>query len=358
MHSYNSLLVTLLATAAAALPASQNNWNASLANSSYGPIPGESRTYVDYNKTAVPFPGNITGAILPTESGPAGPDDLLFQNLLSAEWAIFDFYQQGVDAFDSSSFTKVGKPNTTYDCIMQIRDNEAGHLRIFQDSISATSVKPGACTYDFGFKGNAALWLDLQVSLEVISMAFLTGLVREAKTADTMSALVAIGEVESRHNTWALIDVWNMNPFSGPSDTVFPYANEILDLTRQYIVRGSCPAANPMYPLPRQNLPATTAVVEKEKDLVKFEFTDPYNQPDWYSEQRDRQYYAVYYHGVHNITKPFDTKSNTSAYPTEFDAGEGLIIAVIANEVGAPNLDSVVAGPALIIEQPALYALE
>ncbi|KAK6001531.1 hypothetical protein QM012_002862 [Aureobasidium pullulans] len=352
MYSSSSLLIALLAATTTALPAPQNNLNASLANPNYGPVPGESRTYVDYSKTAAPFPGNITGAILPTETGLAGPDDLLFQNLLSAEWAIFDFYQQGVEAFNVSSFTELGLPNTTYDRVMQIRDNEAGHLRIFQDSISNTSVKPGACTYDYGFNGNASVWLALQVSLEVISMAFLTGLVREATNLDTMSALVAIGEVESRHNTWALIDVWNQNPFSGPSDTVFPYANEILDLTRQYIVPGSCPAANPTYPLPRQNLPATTAVIEKAKGLVEFEFTDPHNQPDWYSEQRDRQYYAVYFHGVHNITKPFDTKTNTSAYPAEFDAGEGLLIAVIANEIDAPTLDSVIAGPALIIEQP------
>ncbi|CAD0112674.1 unnamed protein product [Aureobasidium uvarum] len=353
MHTSSSLIVSLLTTAAAALPAPQNNLNASLADPNYGPIPGESRTYVDYNKTAAPFPGNITGAILPTESGPAGPDDLLFQNLLSAEWAIFDFYQQGVETFNSSSFTEFRLPNTTYDRVMQIRDNEAGHLRIFQDSISPTSVKPGSCTYDYGFNGNASVWLALQVSLEVISMAFLTGLVREATTTGTMSALVAISEVESRHNTWALIDVWNTNPFSGPADTVFPYANEILDLTRQYIVPGSCPAANPSYPSPTQKLPAATAIIEKAEGLIQIQFTDPHNQPDWYSEQRDRQYYAVYFHGVHNITMPFDTKTNTSAYPMDFDAGEGIIVAVIANEVGAPTLDSVVAGPALIIEQPA-----
>lgn len=353
MITSSSLLLSgMLAIGAIALPAPQNNLNTSLANSSYGPVPGESRTYVDYNETAAPFPGNNTAAILPTESGPAGPDDLLFQNLLSAEWAIFDFYQQGVEAFNSSSFTELGLPNTTYDRVTQIRDNEAGHLRIFQDSISATSVKPGACVYDYGFNGNASVWLALQVSLEVISMAFLTGLVREAQTQDTTSALVAIGEVESRHNTWALIDVWNQNPFSGPADTVFPYANEILDLTVQYIVPGSCPIANPSYPLPRQNLPAATAVYEEAKEVVEIVFTDPHNQPDWYSQQRDRPYYAVYFHGVHNITKPFDTKTNTSAYPTEFDAGEGLIIAVIANEIGAPTLDSVVAGPAIILEQP------
>ncbi|THY65345.1 hypothetical protein D6C97_02444 [Aureobasidium pullulans] len=285
-----------------ALPTREDNSNVSLSDPNYGPIPGESRTYVDYGQTAAPFPGNITGAAIPTETGHPGPDDLLFQNLLSA--------------------------------------------------ISATSVKPGPCTYDYGFN-NASTWLALQVVLELSSMAFLTGLVREAELKDTMSALVAIAEVESRHNTWALIDIFNTNPFSGPADTVFPYANEILDLTNRYMVPGSCPAANPVYPSPRQELPATTAVVEKAKGIVEFEFTDAGNQPDWYWQQKDRQYYAVYFHGVHNMTMPFDTKTNQSAHPTMFDAGEGMIVAVIANEVGAPSLNSVVAGPALIIEQPS-----
>lgn len=351
MHA-SSLCLAFAAIGTMALPTREDNSNVSLSDPNYGPIPGESRTYVDYNQTAAPFPGSITGAAIPTETGPPGPDDLLFQNLLSAEWAIFNFYQQGVEAFNQSSFTNLGLPHMTYDRVINIRDNEAGHLRIFQDSISATSVKPGPCTYNYGFN-NASTWLALQVVLELSSMAFLTGLVREAELKDTMSALVAIAEVESRHNTWALIDIFNTNPFSGPADTVFPYANEILDLTNRYIVPGSCPAANPVYPSPRQKLPATTAVVEKAKGIVEFEFTDAGNQPDWYWQQKDRQYYAVYFHGVHNITMPFDTKTNQSAYPTMFDAGKGMIVAVIANEVGAPSLDSVVAGPALIIEQPS-----
>ncbi|THW93549.1 hypothetical protein D6D15_02338 [Aureobasidium pullulans] len=317
MHA-SSLCLGFAAIGTMALPTREDNSNVSLSDPNYGPIPGESRTYVDYGQTAAPFPGNITG----------------------------------VEAFNQSSFTNLGLPTMTYDRVINIRDNEAGHLRIFQDSISATSVKPGPCTYDYGFN-NASTWLALQVVLELSSMAFLTGLVREAELKDTMSALVAIAEVESRHNTWALIDIFNTNPFSGPADTVFPYANEILDLTNRYIVPGSCPAANPVYPSPRQKLPATTAVVEKAKGIVEFEFTDAGNQPDWYWQQKDRQYYAVYFHGVHNMTMPFDTKTNQSAHPTMFDAGEGMIVAVIANEVGAPSLNSVVAGPALIIEQPS-----
>lgn len=53
--------------------------------------------------------------------------------------------------FDESSFTSLGHPNTTYDSITEIRDNEAGYFRIFQNSISSASVKPGTCKYDFGF---------------------------------------------------------------------------------------------------------------------------------------------------------------------------------------------------------------
>ncbi|KAG0570087.1 hypothetical protein KC19_6G137600 [Ceratodon purpureus] len=107
-------------------------------SSSHGmPVPGESTVYSTYDGIAASFPGNeLTAPILPTTRGPAGADDLLFQNLLSAEWAVFSFYQQGVEAFTSSNFTDAGFPNTTYSRITEIRDNEAGHLLIFQEQIS------------------------------------------------------------------------------------------------------------------------------------------------------------------------------------------------------------------------------
>lgn len=176
----------------------------SIADPTYGPIPGESDVYNNYNGTAAPFPANQSDPILPAMSGPPGPDDLLFQNLLSAEWAIYSFYQQAVEAFNTTSFTDLGLPNTTYERVTSIRDNEAGHLRIFQDSISSTSIKPGICKYDYGWT-SAEEWLALQVTIEVSSMAFLTGLVRQATTDATRSALVAIASVESRHNTWVRI---------------------------------------------------------------------------------------------------------------------------------------------------------
>lgn len=61
--------------------------------------------------------------------------------------------------------------------------------------------------------------------------------------------VTAIAETEARHETWALLDIWGASPFAGPADTSFPYANPILDTTRPFVVAGSsCPAANPPVP--------------------------------------------------------------------------------------------------------------
>ena len=98
---------------------------------SMGPLAGQTDLYNSYRGKAPPFPGNITGATLPTSSAAPGPDDQLFQNLLAAEWVVFSMYQQAVEYFNASSFTDLGYPNTTYERITEIRDNEAGHLNIF-----------------------------------------------------------------------------------------------------------------------------------------------------------------------------------------------------------------------------------
>ena len=146
-------------------------------------------------------------------------------------------------------------PSTTYEQITQIRDNEAGHIRIFQDNITNKSVKPGPCRYDYGVNHDPETYLALQVLLEIPSMAFLTGLVQEADLNATKGVLVAIAETESRHNSWALSDIWNVDPLAGPSDTIYPYASHILESTNRFIVPGSCPSQNPIYPNPNPGLP-------------------------------------------------------------------------------------------------------
>ena len=319
-------------------------------DASCGPIPSESSFYSDYRGVAAPFPANQPAPVPAADRGLAGPDDLLFQNLLSAEWVIYSFYQAGVEAFNADDFTKLGFPNTTYDRIQEIRDNEAGHLRIFQDSISNNSIKPGICKYDFGFGTDPTMFLELSSFIEIGSMAFLTGLIQQANTNVSKGALTAVGETETRHEVWGLIDIFHANPFAGSADTAFPYANQILDTTRTFIIPGSCPAENPVYPSPARNLPQF-AIAANQTSLVPganitFTYSNAGNVPTFSSE---KEYFAVFFHGVQSISVPFNTKTNTSVIPEQFEA-RGLIIAVIADEKGAPTEESVVAGPLLILE--------
>ena len=318
---------------------------------SFGPIPGESSYYSNNNSTSPPFPGNYSQPVFPTSNGTAGPDDLLFQNLLGAELAIYAFYQFGAEAFNQSVFEQAGYPAHTYQRIIEIRNNEAGHARIFEEQISTASTKPAPCKYQFGITSPVA-YLAAHTVVEISSMAFLTGLILQAQLDSSKAALVAIAETESRHEAWGLIDIWQQSPFAGPVDTVFPYANEILDTTKVFILPGSCPAGNPDYPVPSQNLPelsyrtkSTTLLPGSPITLV---FADPTNQPSFKAGKR---YYAVYFHGLLNITEPFDTETNTTTIPPEFEA-RGLFLAVISDTPGAPTIDSVLAGPLIITEQP------
>lgn len=258
--------------------------------------------------------------------------------------------RQGVEMFNTSSFTGIGLPNTTYDRVQEIRDNEAGHLAIFQSQISDNSIKPGPCKYNFGGTTVEALIVTLTL-LEIASMAFLTGLVQQANDLATRGALVAIAETESRHNTWALMDIWKTDPFGGPSHTSFPYANDILDSTNQFIVPGSCPQANPKYPYPSQPLPQFTYSLKTNSSLesgteVDFIFRTP---PP--TRKLGQDYYAVVFHELVNISMPFDTETNTTLIP-DFDLGKGLIVGVIEDAPGVSTLNTVVAGPLLLVEQP------
>ncbi|QSZ31883.1 hypothetical protein DSL72_001452 [Monilinia vaccinii-corymbosi] len=351
MHSEFTLLTSLiLASISAALPTTFN-----LSDPSTGPIPSESDYYSSYRGKAAPFPANYTSPIPATQMGPPGPDDLLFQNLLSAEWAVFSFYQQAVEALNATSFTSLGLPNTTYERIQEIRDNEAGHLRIFQDSISPTSLKPGSCRYDFGWEG-AAEFLEVQIGIEVVSMAFATGLVQQATLNVTKGALMGIGEAEARHATWALMAVWATDPFAGPIETSFPYANQILDSTNRFIVAGSCPGANPGFPSPSQHLPLLRVTGEVTAGgTVTFGYERGSDGAEAPKFEEGKDYYAVFFHGVDIISLPFDVAMNRTVFPSNLEL-KGVVLVVIADEMDAPTEESVVAGPAYILEQPAILA--
>jgi hypothetical protein len=58
-------------------------------------------------------------------------------------------------------------------------------------------------------------------------------------------------------------------------------------------------------------------------------------------------------HGLEVISVPFDTVTNTTVIPSQFEE-KGVILAVIANEEGAPTEDSVLAGPLFLLQQPGI----
>jgi hypothetical protein len=326
-----------------------------IADPNCGPVPGESTIYSSLTTIEAPWPGNTTGATLNTTTGPPGPDDLLFQNLLSAEWIIFSFYQQGVALFNASSFTAAGFPNTTYASIREIRNNEAGHLRIFQNQISASSIKPGPCKYKFPFD-DATSYLALQTIIEVSSMAFLTGLELQARSDLARGALVAIAATETRHNTWSLMNNWNASPFAGPSDTYFPYANQILDYTGTWVLNGSCPAENPEYPYPRQGLPRLSVVDAKSVQPGANITLSVSGGDKPLHFEKSQEYYAVFFHGVLNVSVPLNTQTMRVEVPATLEA-KGIFEVVLATEKGAPSEDSVVAGPLVLLVDPAELGL-
>lgn len=323
------------------------------ADISCGLIPGESNLYNNYNGKQAPFPADHPVPINATSTGDPGADDLLFQNLIAAEWIVFSFYQTGVEMFNESSFTDMGLPNNTFERIAAIRDNEAGHLRLFQDSISPTSLKPGACKYDFGFT-TPRTFLALQQLIEVTSEVFISGLTLQAKLDITKSTLAAIGETEARHSAWSLIEVWGADPFTGPVETIFPYANEILDATNQFVVPGSCPPENPIYPRPRQNLPRMSFDKNTTTARPGSNITFIFDAEPKFLE--GKEYYAVFYHGVQKVSVPFDCATNQTTIPAAFES-KGMILAVIADTPGAPFSDTVVAGPLFLVEQPQKLTL-
>ncbi|EKG18020.1 hypothetical protein MPH_04710 [Macrophomina phaseolina MS6] len=246
-------------------------------------------------------PGNITAPINATSTGALDPDDVLFQNLLSTEWAIYSFHQQGVEVSSSKDFTGLWLPKTTYNRIAQMRDNEARHLRLLP--------RPGL----FEFREARGLQIQLW---------------RAYRCLECQAILWTI-----RHSV--------------------PYANQILDVTNEFIVPGSCPSENPVYPSPRQNPPPLSfninASTGEPGSDIEFVFLDETNVPTF---DGGKEYYAVSSHGVNNLSVLLDTKRNSSVIPLEFKSGRGIIVAVLAEGVGAPTSESVGAGPVFLLEHP------
>lgn len=87
------------------------------------------------------------------------------------------------------------------------------------------------------------------------------------------------------------------------------------------------------------------------------DFTDPGDQPRF---DAHGHYHAVFFHGVVNASVPIDVsqgpqKGIWATIPADFET-KGVVVAVVANEPGAPTKESLVAGPGIILEQPTELA--
>jgi hypothetical protein len=76
-------------------------------------------------------------------------------------------------------------------------------------------------------------------------------------------------------------------------------------------------------------------------------FPDKDKQPSF---ERGKDYYMVAVHGVSIVTTPYDVNTSTAVIPGNIEPHRGVIIAVLADTSGAPDLNSVIAGP-LILQQ-------
>jgi hypothetical protein len=90
---------------------------------------------------------------------------------------------------------------------------------------------------------------------------------------------------------------------------------------------SSCPSQNPIYLNPNQGLPTldfqrNTTSAGAPGSLINFIFPDANNQPCF---AVDKEYFAVFFHGINNITMPFDVNRRSSIIPDAFDTNAGLI---------------------------------
>jgi hypothetical protein len=123
-----------------------------------------------------------------------------------------------------------------------------------------------------------------------------------------------------------------------------------LETTNMFIVPGSCPKENPQYPNPSQKLPALSyktvngSLPEPGSEL-EVVFPDQKNQPVF---DEGKEYFLVAFHGPVNISAAYDVTTSSAVLPDDIEAHKGIIILLIADEPGAPTLESVVAGPLIL----------
>jgi hypothetical protein len=184
-----------------------------------------------------------------------------------------------------------------------------------------------------------------------------SGLTGQVKLDISKGALAVIGQVEARHEVWFLTDIWGSPkygglPFAGPVDTFYPYATQILDISRAFLKDGSCPPANPPYPIGAQHLPPLTYNTNITSTLApgtKIELIVDTSSGNQLAKADN--YYAVFFHALNTYSVPFNTRTGIVTIPAQIEP-LGLLLIAIADEPGAPTAKSVLAGPLPILQAP------
>lgn len=301
---------------------------------SYGPI--------NYGQTTFPKPSKQIKS-----SG----DQLLFQNLLAAEWIVDSMYASGLQHFTQSDFTAAGYPNNTYAQLESVYQNENGHLRLFERAIDENVIKPGRCNYSYGFeqisnKTEAAqIYMNIVSEVEIGSMAYLTGLAHQAEQVETLYTIMGTISAETRHLTYVNGQVLVVGNFVGPTDTIYPFPLQLLSVTKQFIVPNSCPHDNPPYPSPDQNLPKLLLDIKRSNIQSKNgNLTLSALLTD--SQAKD-DLHVVFFQSVFNYTEKVTSLGNNTYQvniPT-LTSDKGNLIVALSNTSHVTKKEDIIAGP-------------
>lgn len=82
----------------------------------------------------------------------------------------------------------------------------------------------------------------------------------------------------------------------------------------------------------------------------------PFRRPKWHELDGGKDYYAVFFHGLLNVSMPLHIENMSTTIPPQLEP-KGIYSVVIADEEGAPTKDSVVAGPLILLEEPEQVGL-
>ncbi|PWN91062.1 hypothetical protein FA10DRAFT_302238 [Acaromyces ingoldii] len=291
----------------------------------------------------------------------ASGDQGLLQNLLAAEWIVDGLYRAGMKTFKASDFVDAGFPTDTYSQLKAVYENENGHLRVFEDAIASTNIKPGRCQYLYGFEDIKNRTLQVQKymvivsEIEIGSMAYLTGLAQQAESAETLATIMGTISAETRHLTFVNGQVLRIGSFVGPTDTVYPWPLQILSTTKQLIVPGSCPKQNPEYPSPDQKLPklslnTSASDIKRANGTMNIAFAKPSGgdlPPLQRSSPEASNLHAIFFNSLFNYTVKASFLEDGSIFvnmPT-LTANNGNLLVAIANTSNVRSKEDIVAGP-------------